>query len=132
MQKKVRQFIKDFTGFFGLTHFTIEVDFPAQKENLLADIDTETRYQRININVYKCLFKETPEEQRKTLIHELCHTILHELEMCAWNLRNDKAVSKSHIEQTVEVTTSKLENMFDILLKDGAEQRKAYKKYVQD
>lgn len=132
MRNKVKQFIKDFTGFFGLSHFTIDIDFPAQKDNLLADIDTETRYQRIQLNVYKRLFKDAPAEQRKTLIHELIHTVLHDLEMCAWDLRNDKAVSKSHIEHTVEATTSKLENMFDILLKDGAEQRKTYRKYVQD
>lgn len=131
MKKKVRQFLEDFQSFFNIQGFERTIGFPDKnKENLLADIDTETKYQRIHLNVYDKFFKDKPEDQRKTLLHELLHTVLHDLEMCAWDLRNDKAVSKSHIEHTVEVTTSKLENMFHELLKDGKKLRAYYKNYL--
>lgn len=133
MKAKVKKLVPKFIDFFNLKTFAFTLLFPKQKEKaeVLADIDTENRYQRITLSVYPRFFTEDEKEQRKTLVHEFCHTVLHDLEMCAWDLRNDKAVSKSHIEHTVEATTSKLENMFDRLLSDGGELRKAYKDYLK-
>ncbi len=128
---KIIAFIKYFSTFFAIQNFDIKVNFKDETTNgNLAEIIIEEDYQRIKIDVMGDFFKEPKVEQRKALLHELCHYVNWSLYSIAWDLHNGKFYTKDQIRAANEKATCMVELLLDrALTMDLLNEKKEYKKY---
>lgn len=130
-REKIISFIKYFSNFFAIQNFDIKVNFKKETTNgNLAEIIIEEDYQRIKIDVMGDFFKEPRAEQKKALLHELCHYINWSLYSITWDLHNGKFHTKDHIRAANEKATCMVELLLDrALTMDLSKEKKEYKKY---
>jgi len=130
-ENKIQQLLNKLDWMFNLHHFEKEIVFEANDNGNLADISYEENYQRLTLRIYPCFFKQSEVEQRKTILHELCHTITLPLRTAFHEFLDGKATTKEQIKFLNERETSILENLFDLLLKGELNYAKeAYKDYI--
>lgn len=130
-REKIIAFIKYFSNFFAVQNFDIKVNFKDETTNgNLAEIIIEEDYQRIKIDVMADFFKEPKAEQRKALLHELCHYVCWSLYSITWDLHSGKFVTKDQIRAANEKATCMVELLIDrALTMDLQREKKEYNKY---
>ncbi|MFA6295517.1 MAG: hypothetical protein WC666_03805 [Candidatus Paceibacterota bacterium] len=130
-QERIEKLLNNLGFMFNVHNFEKEIIHEQVDNGSLADISYEENYQRLTLRVYPCFFKQTIDEQRKTILHELCHTITLPLRTSFHEFLDGKATTKEQIKFLNERETSILENLFDLLLKGELNYAKeAYKEYV--
>lgn len=130
-KKKVEEFLKTFDFLFGVQYYEKSITYSDQKQNVFADIIVDREYQRINITIYPKFFQQSLQEQRQTLIHELCHTITEDLSDIGESLLAGRLKTKEDLRVANEEATSKIANLLDRFLQDKFDfAKKAYKNYA--
>lgn len=132
--KRVENFLSDIDGLFSVQNFEKTIVIKENNsDNLLCEISYEEDYQRITVYIYPIFFNEKPKNQRKSLLHELCHTITVPSKVLSYRLLDGKAVSFEEFKNENERATSKIENIIDGLLSGKKEYAKiAYSNYIKE
>jgi hypothetical protein len=111
-KSQIQTYLSKLDWLFGCQHYTKELIIKKENEdNLLADIKVNHQYQTLQVNIYPFFFKETENEQRKCLLHELCHTITSNQKMAAYSLIDGTLITKTIIDGYNEQATSQIENI---------------------
>lgn len=141
--KKQTQRVTDFLNrvdyAFGINPLERQVYIKKEDEvgsegrGLVARITFEQDYQRLAVEIFPEFFNRGLMEQRKTLLHELCHSITIPSKMAMHDLLDGKLVTADQIRRINEEETSKIENLLDRLLDSGLQYFKdAYKDYLKE
>lgn len=126
-KSQINKYLSKLDWLFGLQHYDKELIIKEKdKDDKLAEIITDHKYQNITVEIYPLFFKEKEEQQKKILLHELCHTITADSRLSAWQLLNGDLVTNERLKEINEQTTSKIENIiwgflnkqFNHLIKD--------------
>jgi hypothetical protein len=134
--KRITDLLGELDWLFGTHNF--ERDLIVKTEDDIndgkkchAEIFFDEKYQTIEVTIYPCFFKETLEKQRKTILHEMIHTITLPSKSLSCDMLEGKLVTEEQVTKANEIETSKLENIIDSLLKNNKHYAKdAYKKYI--
>jgi len=101
-------------------------------DSVCAEIFYDEKYQRVEIKVFPNFFTKSPTEQRKMLLHELCHTLTLPAKLESRKLLDGKLITADQIAETNERLTSKIENIIDDLFQGNLKYAKvAYKNYLK-
>lgn len=132
--QKIEQFIEGMQWLFGVQNYdrTLKIK-DKDEEDTAAEIIFNEKYQRIKIAIYPCFWEHTLKEQRKLLLHELCHTITLPMHHLAVEfLRGEQASTETHFIDTMERSTCQIENILDGLLQNRLKYaKKAYADYIK-
>jgi hypothetical protein len=130
---RVLKFLEDIDWLFSLNNFDRVIKLPAEDdEDVVAEVNFDEKYQRINVRLYPCFFAHTLDEQRKALLHELCHSITIPSKVALHDALDGDLVTKKRANEINETTTSKIENILDGLLRGKLRYaRNAYKNYLK-
>jgi len=133
VRKKIMKLVDGFCNLFGLNLYEIVYFWMKEdEENITASVTLEEPYQRISINVYPQFFGLEPREQRKAILHEICHTITLPSKIQANDMLDGKLVTQKAITDMNERTTSIIENILDCLfLQRTGNAKEAYNKYIK-
>lgn len=135
--KRVRKFVEDLRFMFDVSMYEINIFSKNEDEEkgdqiIEATIEVDEKYQTIHIDIYPIFFKRNLENQRKTLLHEMCHILNTPLQEIAESLLAGKLVTEDLISAASEKATSRMENIIDALLKNRLTYAKdAYKDYLK-
>jgi hypothetical protein len=131
--KKVREFLDDIDWLFSISNFDREIKIKEQDDgDIIAEFHYEEDYQRLTLTLYPRFFKDPPTEQRKTLLHELCHSLTLPSKQALHDLLNGKLIVGDQIQKINETETSKIENILDRLLQGKLQHaQKAYSNYLK-
>lgn len=96
-----------------------------------AEITMNERYSRISIRLYPPFWEQPLENQRETLLHEMCHTLILPVQHEATELLDGKLRTSDQVAYAVENSTSRVTIIIDALLCNGRKfMRDAYRKYT--
>lgn len=132
-KKKITDFFEAIDLLFQINNFSKTIICKEQDdEKKCAEIFLDIPYQTIEISIYPVFFRRTQKEQRKDLLHELCHCITLPTKIALHDLLSGKLIP-SHILQNInEEATSKIENILDGLLQGRFKYAtKAYSDYLK-
>lgn len=132
-RKRITKFLNNIDWMFEINNHEKDVVFEKEdlEPNRYAEIEFEEKYHRMTVYIYPEFFKQDLQNQRKTLLHELCHTLTLPSKLIACELVDGKMHTKDHISHANEVLTSKLEHILDALLQGRLKYaREAYKDYL--
>lgn len=131
--KKVRTFLDEIQWLFQINNFDRQIVIKTEADGDLAcEITYEEDYQRITIKIFPCFFTNNFQDQRKMILHELCHTITIPSKRLADDLLEGKLKTKDEIRDINERTTSQIENILDALLRGRSKYAtQAYRNYLR-
>lgn len=131
-QQKVFNTLKELYVYFGLYSYDCTVDFKDSTNPCYAQILVEEDYQRATFTIHdNWFFKQSPEAQFKTLIHELAHYLSNPLYDKANNLRQGKLETEESIRFANEESTSRIENIVFSMILDNKKIVTLYKNYIK-
>lgn len=111
-KKQINLYLTKLDWLFGLQHFDKKIIIKEKDEDeKAAEIITDIPYQLINVYIYPCFFKEEEKDQKKMLVHELCHTITAQHKLSTYDILDGKFIPKKRINEINEEATSKIENI---------------------
>lgn len=126
--KKIDTLIEELKKAFKVTDWDVFVAYTNQDGN--ADVDINNRYTRMNIQIHRGFFNESPEYQAQTLIHEFCHLFNVPLYNLLFEAVNGTSVTQLHADDILENTNMRAEKTITgLLVNDNL--RKAYKEYIK-
>lgn len=135
---RVLRFLEEMEWMFGInTHDRVVAFREKDCENddgadIAAEIHYNQEYQNVKITIYPCFLEHTLEEQRKMLLHELCHVITLPSKTASHSLHAGNMVTTDEIRRINEEATSKIENMLHQLLKGNLKYAKTgYNNYLK-
>lgn len=132
-KEKALKFLEDIQWLFQVQNYekTIEI-MKEDEDEKCAEVTFTEDYQRIKVKLYPCFFEQTAKEQRKALLHELCHTITIPMNRAFVEFMEGKAVTQETARVLHERATSQIENIIDGLLQGRfSYARKAYNNYLK-
>lgn len=135
--KRIEKFLEEMQWLFQIQNFERKLtiaknDEDENDEKKAAEITFDETYQFIRIKIFPCFFKETLKDQRKYLLHELCHTITLPEKLLLHNMIDGKLVTQEEIRKANEKATSQIDNILDGLLQGRMSYaRKGYSNYLQ-
>lgn len=131
--KRVQDFLESIDWFFALNNFDREIVIKEQDtDNIAAEFSFREEYQSVTVKIYPCFWTHSLADQRKMLLHELCHSITLPSKAVAYGLLDGKLTTFDRIKDINEEATSKIENMLDSLLRGRKTYaKKAYKDYLK-
>jgi len=117
-KQRVINFVEEIQCMFSIQNFERKITFfDVASDNTQASFVFDEEYQRIDLKIYPIFFDQTLEEQRKVLLHELCHSFTNPQKQLTDNIIVDGLfVGKNQIHETCEKSTSQIENALDALL----------------
>jgi len=135
--KRIVEFLDAVDWAFGLNIFkrtiTLEENDHIKEERLLLiQVKIRKDYQDIEFIIFPIFFQEDLQDQRKILLHELCHSITLPSKQAMSDLHEGKLITPETIRKINETETSKIENILDRLLDNELLYfKKAYKNYLK-
>ena len=131
-KRKIIQFLNEIDWLFGTNGFERDIVYKEHDEGeRCAEINYDEPYQSIVLSIYPCFFEEKPEDQRKILLHELCHTITMPSKVAMRSLLDGQLITRYAILNINERETSRIENILDGLLQGRLlYAKKTYKNYL--
>lgn len=130
-RKEINRLVLSLRWLFGIQNYDFSFSFPDKEEDFEADIEIKEDYQCIHMRVFPKFWRNSLEDQRKCIVHELSHFLCNPLSNIVDRMSEGELQTEEHIRVATEKTTSQIENVIDHLLKDidwGA--KLAYKKYA--
>lgn len=111
--KKIAKFIEDVSCLFDLQNYTHEIEYEKKDEDeedwtVLAKVITDTTYRIIKLKIYPIFFKKDKEEQCKTLLHELSHSVTEDLFDCYNNMHKWSFVTTEEARHARESATEQI------------------------
>lgn len=132
--ERVRKFLGDIDWFFSINNFHREiiVKDSDDAEGVAAEFYFDKKYQHIEISLYPLFFRLDQEEQRKCLLHELCHSFTLDSKEVAHNMLRGIATDEKRIASINEEMTSKFENLLHgLLIGKYRYAKRAYRDYLK-
>lgn len=132
--KRIEDFLEDIQWLFQIQNFDRKLTLLKEDDGeKKAEIIYDEEYQTIKISLYPLFFKEKLEAQRKTLLHELCHTITLPQKILFYEfIDGTKTATKDQSLFLNERETSQIENIIDGLLRGKfAYAKKAYSDFIK-
>lgn len=131
--KKVTRFLDEIQWLFQINNFDRNLIIKKEEAgNLACEVTYEEDYQRITIRIFPCFFINSLQDQRKMILHELCHTITIPSKKIANDLLDGKLKTKDEIADINERATSQIENILDALLKGRSKYAtQTYRNYIK-
>lgn len=112
---KIIEFLNWCDWLFDLNNYNRTIKFSKKEHDswdlVCATMSTDHKYRRFTMKIFPCFFEDDLEEQCKTLIHELCHSITEWLHDCATNLREWKLVTEREIDFERERVTENMAHL---------------------
>jgi len=132
-KQRVINFLTDIEWLFGIQNFDRKLTFKNEDDGgKEAEVNFDEEYQRITVKIYPCFWGESLADQRKALLHELCHSITLPSKVLFWDFIDGKATTKDHANDVNERATSQIENILDGLLRGRFKYAKrAYSEYIK-
>jgi len=136
-KQKIYDFLKIIDCVFGVNNYSKKINFAekdldCEEKGVTADIITNHKYRRITLTLYPLFWTQNKKEQRKCLIHELCHTITQASKDASYKLINGHLITVMEMNSINENSTSQIENILDDFLKGDMDWAiKAYKNYLK-
>ena len=132
-EKRIQEFLEKMDWLFCTNnHDRIIIWKEKDKDDVAAQITYNEEYQSIDIDIYPCFFTQNLETQRKTLLHELIHSITLPSKIALQDFLDGKFITPQEIRKINETETSKIENIMDGLLRGRLKYAvKAYKEYLK-
>jgi hypothetical protein len=120
--KPIEELLEGLQWLFGIQNYERSIlvkDKDEEKEDgtSCAEIYFGDKYQEIELTLYPSFFKKNLEEQRKVILHELCHTLTIPSKDAGYKLLNGGLVTPRELDFINEKETSQLENILDGLLR---------------
>lgn len=101
-------------------------------ENKACTIEIDDAYQRVVINIYPCFFTATRRQQRKYLLHEFVHTVLHPISHDLHQFGRGIFITPQQVIADTEEATSRVTNIVGALMNGYLMRyRRAYKVYLK-
>lgn len=131
--KRIQRFLDEIEWLFGVQNFEKHITLKNEdRDGVASEINYEKEYQRITIYIYPTFFRSSLDDQRKYLLHELCHIITLQSKNLAYKINDGKVVTFEEIRAENEEMTSKIENLLNGLLQDKLQYaKKAYRNYLK-
>lgn len=132
-KQRIITFFNDVDWAFGINGYEKELCFPEEdKDQIAAEINYREKYQDVTIYIYPRFFKQSLDKQRKTLLHELCHSITLPSKSAIYDTLDGKLITPDRASQIDETAASKIENLLHALLIGKLKYFKdAYKNYLK-
>lgn len=138
-KKRIEDFIVGISWMFQINNYEKEIIFEEKNKKaedetreVQAEVDICEKYQTITIRLYPRFFDLSLDEQRKTLLHELCHCLTGSSNILLQDFYNGKFVTPQQINSSNERETSQIENILDRLLTNRLNYaKKAYNNYLK-
>lgn len=130
---KITNFLESMDWMFSTQYYEKNIILKKRKSGrAVLRIVYIVEYQQITIEIYPGFWELSLKEQRKALLHEMCHTITIPSKMAACDLLDGVFVPKERIVDINEEATSRIENILDRLLSNGLDYAKqAYADYLK-
>lgn len=135
-KRRILNFLDEIDWLFAVNNWEKTISF--EKENnsenrhTAATITPNEKYQRLKITIFPEFFTCSRNEQRKILLHELCHILVAPMLINTDDLFNGKVVTDDQITFAHERVTTSIENILDGLLQGRLKYAKAaYSKYLK-
>lgn len=126
-KKRLSGFLDIFQFLFGIQNYDREIIYAKEdKEDYAACIDIEDDYQRITLTIYPRFFRNTLVNQKRYLLHELCHYLTDPLFAISCSLRDGNVETKEHVRRANEKSTSSIANILDMLLSGSCSKYVSY------
>lgn len=131
---KILKFIESVDFLFDLNNYTKEIEYKKiDKEehgwDVLAQVTTDTTYRKIYLEIFPAFFTKDKEEQCKTLIHELSHSITEDLFDCYNNMYKWSFVTTEEARHAREKTT---EQVAYLLFELGSGRKKYFSEAIAE
>lgn len=112
-KEKILKFIESVDWLFDLHNYTRNIDFEEDEEwewdsLCLAKVITDHTYRTIKLKIFPIFFEKDKEEQCKTLIHELSHSITENLFDCYNNMHKWSFVTTEEARHARENATEQI------------------------
>ena len=132
-QKRIQDFLEKMDWLFCTNNFDRSIIWKEKdKDDMAAEITYDEKYQNLDIDIYPCFFTQTLKQQRKILLHELIHSITLPNKIALHDFLDGKFITPQEVVKINETETSKIENIFDGLLRGRLKYAvKAYKEYLR-
>jgi hypothetical protein len=137
-KKRIMNLLEQLDWMFGCQNYQRSVRFEDKDIELsngripALEININDDYQELIIIIYPHFFEHDLDNQRKLLLHELCHLITDRLKNLALDLFNGRFRTYDDIQESKEKATSQIENILHKLLCGGMRYaKKAYKEYLK-
>ncbi len=129
---KIQKFFEDIDWMFHINGFEKAIIWKENDENdFAAAVSFDEEYQRVIIKIYPNFFNHELGDQRKFLLHELCHYFIHPMDNLLDNLLEGKLITKIQAAKENEKATSQITNVLDQLLQGRLKYaQQAYKDYL--
>lgn len=133
-KKKVLKFLEDLEWMFDYNNYEKSIVFKEEdKDEIACEVVEDWDYRRITIKVFPTFFTHSLKDQRKFLLHELCHSYsnkiyqqLHEI------INHGKFISWNSVKQNNEECTSRITETISRLLEGNLRYAKrAYSDYLK-
>lgn len=137
-EQRVKQFLYEIDWMFQLNNFdkTVTIkEHDAEEDgcNKVAKIYYESKYQRVEVEIYPIFKTYSIDKQRKVLLHELCHVIAAESKRAMMGLLSGELTPENKVTEINETEVSKIENILDMLFRGKLQYAKqAYANYLKN
>lgn len=137
-KERVEDFINEIDWMFQVNNHNKKIIFMDKDEDtpdgdqFCGEIFYNEEYQIIEVKLWPIFETRTREEQRKILLHEMCHIINTDSKAALCHALEGKLTHTRRITEINEKATSVIENIIDRLLTDRLTYaKKAYEKYLK-
>jgi hypothetical protein len=130
---RITRFLDEMQWLFSINNYDRNIIFAEKdSDHTAAKIECDERYQRITLTIYPHFLTLELEDQRKALLHELCHVWTLDSKALTFDLLEGTHVTFEQAKNVNEVLTSRLENVLNGLLSDRLKYAKTgYKNYLK-
>ena len=133
-KKRIQEFLEKMDLLFCINNYDWSIIWKEKKNDkgFAAEINYNEKYQTLDLNIFPTFFEHTLSQQRKMLLHELIHSITLPNKDALHDFLDGKFITPQEINKINETETSKIENIFDGLLRGRLKYAvKAYKEYLK-
>jgi hypothetical protein len=132
-KKRIKDFLEGIDWLFQVNNFEKDIIYKKEdKDDNAAMIFFDKEYQRIIVKIYPVFFKHRLKDQRKFLLHELCHYLRDDSFVAIEDLLKGKVLTSENARRINESETSVITNILDGLLQGRLKYaRDAYQKYLK-
>lgn len=123
IRKQTIKLIDKWRPLLNLQEWNFEIIFPGSPdpEDAMADCSAKPEYLEATIRFYPCFFNVPKDVREHTVVHELCHCIVAELQHAGEDLMEGQLVTKKNHQDLVERLTQRISY---IAMKDKWPERK--------
>ena len=132
--ERIENFLENIQWLFQIQNYDRKFSIlKADDGEKKAEIHYDEEYQTIKISLYPLFFKSKLEDQRKILLHELCHTLTLPQKILFFDfIDGTKTATKDQSIFLNERETSQIENIIDGLLQGKfTYAKKAYRDFIK-